>query len=312
MLAALVLVAAAFSGGFIVAHWAPDLDPAPLEARYAPPPSQFLTVAGVRTHVRDTGPRDDPMPLVLLHGIGSSLHTWDGWAAALEPRRRVVRVDLPGFGLTGAAPGAPLTLEASVAHVIALFDALGLPRVALGGNSMGGAVAIAVAARAPQRVGALVLVASAGFPPPERELPIGFRIAGLPGVRTLAQSVLPRDWVAASLRAVWGDPAGVDEATIDRHFALLRRSGNRDAFTRRFEQLQRESVADALPGLDVPTLVLWGGRDRLIPPAVGERFAREIRGARLVVFDDLGHVPQEEAPQRTAAEVARFLEARPR
>lgn len=309
MLAAVALVTALFSGAFVVAHWAPDLDPAPLEARYAPPPSQFVEIAGLRTHLRDTGPRTDPMPLVLLHGFGSSLHTWDGWAAALEPSRRVVRIDLPGFGLTGAPLDTAPGLDADVAHVVALLDALGLPRVAIGGNSMGGAVAIALAARSPQRVGALVLVASAGFAPPERELPIGMRIAGLPGVRTLAQSVLPLDWVAASLRAARGDPAGLDEATVERYHALLRRAGNREAFVRRFASLQRESVAEALSSLDVPTLVLWGGRDRLIPPAVGERFAREIRGARLVVHDDLGHLPQEEAPQRTAADVARFLEA---
>ena len=75
-----------------------------LKARWAAPPSRFVTLQGMQVHVRDEGPRDDPTPIVLIHGTSASLHTWDGWVAALSPHRRVVRMDLPGFGLTGPAP----------------------------------------------------------------------------------------------------------------------------------------------------------------------------------------------------------------
>src|SRR5271165_1742393 len=100
VLAAIVLGAAIF----IAANWAPERSVADLQGRWAPPPSAFVDVAGLKVHVRDEGPRTDESPIVLLHGSGSSLHAWDGWADALKGQRRVIRFDLAGFGLTGPVP----------------------------------------------------------------------------------------------------------------------------------------------------------------------------------------------------------------
>ena len=102
--AAIVGALALLIAAVVAATWAPDRPVQELKARWAPSPSVSLDVAGMQIHVRDEGPRDDPSPIVLIHGTSASLHTWEGWAQALKGRRRVIRFDLPGFGLTGPAP----------------------------------------------------------------------------------------------------------------------------------------------------------------------------------------------------------------
>ena len=109
--AALLLLSAAFTIS-VMLTWEPDRQLGQLAARWAPPPSKFVELAGMQVHLRDEGPRDDPEPLVLLHGLSASLHTWEGWAAGLRGQRRVISMDLPGFGLTGPSPQGDYRIEA--------------------------------------------------------------------------------------------------------------------------------------------------------------------------------------------------------
>lgn len=285
----------------------PDRPLAVLAEKWAPPPSQFISAAGMQVHVRDEGPRDDPNPVVLLHGTGASLHTWDGWVRELSRDRRVVRFDLPGFGLTGPSPDGVYTIERYAEFVLAVADALGLDRFVLAGNSLGGYVAWATAVLHPSRVSALVLVDAAGFKYQSQSVPLAFRIARTPVLGRVFRDVLPRSVIEDSLRDVYGDPSRVTPELVDRYFDLATREGNRAALVARFEQTQPGYLAGRLGEIRVPTLVLWGGRDRLIPPASGERFEREIAGSRLIVFDQLGHVPQEEDPQATVIAVREFV-----
>ncbi len=131
----------------------------------------------MKVHLRDEGPRDDPSPIVLLHGTGSSLHAWEGWAEALKEKRRVIRFDLPGFGLTGPSPDGVYSVDNDVRFVIAMLDKLGIERCVLGGNSLGGSVSWQTALKYPSRVEKLILVDSGGYPTPPTSAPIGFRIA---------------------------------------------------------------------------------------------------------------------------------------
>jgi pimeloyl-ACP methyl ester carboxylesterase len=294
----------------IAATWAPDIPVEALEARWAPPPSTFITVQGLRVHVRDVGPRDDAEPIVLLHGTSASLHTWEGWTTALQAQHRVIAFDLPGFGLTGPNASGDYREEAYARFVIDVLDALELPRVVLGGNSLGGQIAWNVAAIAPQRVAALVLVDAAGYAMTSTSIPLGFRMARVPGLNRLLGHVLPRGLVESSLRNVYGDPSRVTPALVDRYVAMTRREGNRRAVVQRFAQSNWGQGDDRIRTLKLPTLILWGGRDRLIPPEHGEHFARDIAGSSLVRFDDLGHVPHEEDPARTVAALQRFLALR--
>jgi pimeloyl-ACP methyl ester carboxylesterase len=119
--------------------------------------------------------------------------------------------------------------------------------------------------------------------------------------------VLPRALVAQSVASVYGDPAKVNAELVDRYFELTLRDGNRRALGQRMTQMVIGEHAERIATLRQPTLILWGGRDRLIPPAVGRQFQQMIAGSQLVVFDTLGHVPHEEDPARTVAPVKAFL-----
>ncbi|WP_370305978.1 alpha/beta fold hydrolase [Sinimarinibacterium flocculans] len=295
-------------GTALVLSWAPDRSVEELSARWAPPPSEFVRIGGMRVHLRDEGPRKGATPIVLLHGTSASLHTWDGWTEGLRDERRVIRFDLPGFGLTGPTPDGVYRVGRYVETVVALLDRLGVRRAILAGNSFGGQVAWQTALAHPQRVAALVLVDAVGYPMAPQEIPIGFRVARSKWLAPLMRVTLPRGFIDSSVRNVYGDPTKVTPELVDRYYELTLRAGNREALRERFVQAQAGPGAESIRELTQPTLILWGGRDRLIPPADGERFARDIAGSELVVFDDLGHVPHEEDPVRTLAAVQTFLQ----
>ena len=290
---------------------APDREVQTLVARWALPPSDFIDVNGQVVHVRDEGRRDDPLPVVLIHGTSASLHTWEGWVGALKGQRRVITFDLPGFGLTGPFSGgyAPDDYHGDTyaRFVLDLLQVLQVPRAVVGGNSLGGEVAWRMAVMAPDRVAALVLVDATGPKFTPQSVPLGFVVATVPVVNRIAEWVLPRSLVAQSLASLYGDPARVTPELVDRYFELTLREGNRHALAQRMQHLVIGEHAERIAGIQQPTLILWGGRDRFVPPTVGRLFEQQIAGSRLVVFDDLGHVPHEEDPVRTVAPVKEFL-----
>ena len=290
--------------------WTRDKPVDELKARWATPPSQFITVQGMQVHLRDEGPRDDPNPIVLLHGTSASLHTWEGWAEALRGQRRVIRFDLPGFALTGPNPENDYSVEQYVRFVTAMVDQLGVQKFVLGGNSLGGQIAWATAVALPQRVSSLILVDASGYPMESAttpiDIPLGFQLARFSIFKPLVENTLPRGLVQKSVQAVYGDPSKVTPPLVDLYYDMTLRTGNRAALVRRIQQ-GYTGKTDDLARLKMPTLLLWGGRDRLIPLVFGERFARDIGGSKLVVFGELGHVPHEEDPALTVAEVKKFL-----
>ncbi len=303
----LMLAGAVFFGlAGLVAVRAPDKTVDELRGRWAPSPSRFVAIAGLQVQLRDEGPRDDPLPIVLLHGTSDSLHTWDGWAAELRQRRRVIRFDLPGFGLTGPNLDNDYSVARYVAFVAAVLDHLGVQHCVLAGNSLGGQIAWAGALAMPLRVRQLVLVDAGGYPAEPQAVPLAFTLARTLGARWVLQYVLPRGLVRSSLRNVYGDASKVTPELVDRYYDMALRAGNRRAWGYRMDAgLAGESAH--VRDLALPTLVMWGGRDRLIPSQFGRRFARDIAGSRLVVFDELGHMPQQEDPVRTMLELQKFL-----
>ncbi len=308
---ACVFVAIALALCALVAFsWAPDLPVDALKARWATAPSQFISIDGMQVHLRDEGPRDDPSPIVLLHGTSASLHTWEGWAQALRGQRRVIRFDLPGYALTGSSPRNAYNIGSDYpAFVLAVMDALKVPRFVLAGNSLGGQIAWHTALAAPQRVEKLILVDSSGYPLDSTSVPLGFRIARNPVLAPLMQNILPRAVVESSLRNIYGQPERVTPELVDLFVDMTRRAGNRAALTERFKSGYTADTA-RLATIKAPTLILWGGQDRLIPPSHGERFEKAIIGAQRVVFPQLGHVPHEEDAAQTVAAVKAFLALR--
>lgn len=307
--------------GVLAVAWAPARGVEALTSRYAPLPSRFIAVDGMRVHVRDEGPRTDGgaedsvrrarPPVVLLHGTFASLHTWDGWVDSLARERRVIRFDMPGFGLTGPAPDGDEGMRRLVRTTFAVMDSLGVPRAVLAGNSLGGAVAWEAALAQPQRVTGLVLVDAVGYRQSRGPAPVGMRVANLPVLRQLADELLPKPLVAFGLREAYGDPSRLTDDVVTRYHDLVRREGNRRALIRRALTLPQDFGTERLRTLDIPTLIVWGGLDRLVPPQHADSFHRDLSRSRVVVFPGLGHVPHEEDPVRTVAPVRDFLRRLP-
>lgn len=310
LIATLLLLVLLLGAGWA---WTPDLPTTDLQARWAPPPSRFVEAGGLRWHLRDTGPAEaategpQATPVLLLHGFGSSLHTWDGWAAALEKQQRVLRVDLPGAGLTGPDPQRRYDDAHALQQLLALLDELGLQRVAVAGHSMGGRLAWRLAVQHPQRVERLLLVAPDGFESP------GFEYGKAPDVgfgASLLPHVLPRVALRAGLAPAWGDESRLGEATIDRYHELLRAPGNRRAVLDRLAQLRLEDPRPLLAGLSLPVLLVWGEADRMIPPRHADDWLQALppaTGARLLLLPGLGHVPQEEDASAGLQAITTFL-----
>lgn len=287
--------------------WEPDRQLGQLVARWAPEPSRFLELEGMQVHIRDTGPRNDPTPLVLLHGMSASLHTFDGWQSALQPQRRVISVDLPGFGLTGPSPQGDYRIDAYTRFVLRLMDALGLKRVVLVGNALGGEIAWQTAILAPERVHKLVLIDADGYQPSVLSMPLVFQLASMRGMRWVSERILPRALVASSLRSVFGDPSRVTPDKVDRYFELALRVGNRRALFQRMDQADFGRSAALIARVKQATLVMWGEKDQMISPDLGAQFCRDIPQCRLVTFPGLGHLPQEEDPRGTLVALQAFL-----
>ena len=284
-----------------------DIPVAELKNRWAPEPSQFHDIAGMQIHVRDEGPKNSLTPILLVHGTGASLHTWNGWVEELKTQRRVIRFDLPAFGLTGPEPSNNYKIERYAEIVIAVLDKLNLPKAVIAGNSLGGHISWATTVLHPTRVEKLILVDAGGYPYDTKSVPIGFKLSQNPLTASVLKNFLTIGLVRKSVQNVYGNPELVTDDLVERYYQLTLREGNRRALKQRFIQTQPGPLADEISGIDVPTLLIWGEKDLLIPRKFGERFDREVPNSKLVVFSELGHVPHEENPQATVAEVTSFL-----
>ncbi|MCI3276862.1 alpha/beta fold hydrolase [Streptomyces cylindrosporus] len=260
------------------------------------PDSRFVVVDGLRIHYK----RDGQGPaLVLLHGSASSLQHFDRAAGLLSESFDVIRPDLPGFGLTGPRQDRDYRIPTYTATVAGLLEALGVPRYALAGNSLGGNIAWNLALDHPERLTGLVLVNATGYP--EKATPAGMRLTRNPLLRPVLRRVMPRGAIERNLRSAVGPgSAVVDEAMVDRAYELMSRPGNRSAFVD-FCNTDQPDRSAQISRIAVPTLVL---RSASID---GQHFTRDIRGAKELVHPHGGHLLPEEEPRWVADAIATFL-----
>lgn len=297
LLGAMILIAGSLWLGFKADRPLDELMPL-----YASEASKFVEINGMRVHFRDEG---DGPPLVLIHGSNSSLHTWDSWVATLRSKHRIVRLDLPGHGLTGPSPAARYDYSAMTDVLDRLIKTLRLEKFSLVGNSMGGAIALEYTFQHADQVDNLILVNSIGYP--DEVPPVALRMWGYPVLGSVLTCITPRFVYKQTLRDAYGDATLITEPLVDRYYDLLLRAGNRVATRDRFVQNAFAVSVPSLASIRAKTLILWGGKDRWFPVHFGERFARDIPEAQLKVYPTLGHVPMEEAPEETARDVLEFL-----
>ena len=283
--------------------WTPDRPRDQLERKYWDAATHYMEISGTSVRVRITGPKEAPA-VILLHGFGSSLETWEAWAQALSAQYRVVRFDLPGCGLSEPDPTGQYDDARSLQLLTGLMDALRVEKAALVGNSMGGRIAWRYAAAFPERTSKLILISPDGFASPgfEYEKP-----PQIPSLLKLMKYFLPRVLLRTNLAAAYADPSRLHDATVDRYYDLLLAPGNRDAMIQRMRQTVLTDPVPLLGRIVAPTLILWGQQDRLIPFSNSADYLRAMSNAHLHSFSDLGHVPHEEAPGELLPVLAQFL-----
>lgn len=275
--------------------------PLPVDATiYARTADHYVTIDGARLRIRDEGDRKAP-PIILVHGFSFSLESWDGWAADLARDHRVIRYDLAGHGLSAPDPKNRYGTLDRVRELRALMNALHVHKAVITGNSFGGLVAWNFAALYPDRVDRLILVDSAAFSiNGVTERPV----AVPPMMRTYLQAPSPAA-VAGSAGAVFAHPERLSADRLALMRAMIARNG--PALIAHLEQFTLPEPRPALSRIKAPTLILWGRADRVVPVAQADDLAAAIRGSRLIIYDDVGHAPQEEASDRSIADVRTFL-----
>jgi pimeloyl-ACP methyl ester carboxylesterase len=283
--------------------YTPDRSRSELEAKYGVAPADYLEVAGVRLRLRRTGPPGAPA-VILLHGFGASLDTWEPWSRILSADYDVIRFDLPGFGLTGPDPTGDYTDARSMAVLLAVMDRLGIARASVIGNSLGGKIAWMFAAKYPERVQKLVLISPDGFASPGFEYGVKPKV---PALFRLLRFVLPRAAVRMSMAPAFADPAHMSEDLVTRYSDMMRAPGVRGAMLARMEQAMVEPPEATLASIRTPTMLLWGEKDGMIPFSNSADYMRLLPNATLVALPELGHVPHEEAPAVSLPPVQAFL-----
>lgn len=289
-----------------------------VDAKYTSDTSQFLTMDnGARVHYRDEGNLDGD-PVVLVHGSNASLHTWEPWVGELGDTYRIITMDLPGHGLTGGVPDQDYSSAAQLATVAAVVDHLEVDTFVLGGNSMGGGVTWRYALENPEQVTAMLLIDSSGLPEwwlerqaelGDREAPLAFELLQKPWFRVIAKRIDPYFLVEQGVRSSYNNSPVVDQALIDRYYELSLREGTRDATLARFGGFRNFDETFNLSTLTQPTLVMWGREDSLIPASTADKFAKVLPNAEVVIYEDVGHIPMEEVPEMSAADVRKFLQS---
>jgi pimeloyl-ACP methyl ester carboxylesterase len=309
----LVVVALVVVAGLALLR--PDISYARLQQKYGVPSDNYMQMPdGVLVHYRDEGPRDG-RTLVLVHGFSASLIDWDAWAAPLSKRYRVIQLDLPGHGMTRAPAGYQASTDGYADLIDALAARLRPTRFVLIGNSMGGGVAWNFAVRHPGWLSGLVLVDAGGWPHQAGERgqkggPIIFRLLGNPVARAVLSHIDIKPLIGQGLKSAFLNPDLVTPAVIDRYADFARAPGHRAILLSiQNRSPGRNPIAD-LAGIQTPTLVMHGQQDRLIPFADGQGFARTIPGAVLIAYPNVGHVPMEQVPERSANDLDRWLRAK--
>ena len=299
--------AALITIGIIIFFGHRDIPLNELKAKYTNAASSFISVDGMEVHFRDEGDQTDTIPIVLIHGTASSLHTFDTWTDSLKKSNRVIRMDLPAYGLTGPFPDRNYSMAHYTEFLKKFLTALKIKQCVLAGNSLGGQIAWNFTLEQPEMVKKLILIDAAGYPLSSKSVPVAFKIGRTPVLNKVLTYITPRFIVKASVENVYFDKSKVTESLVDRYFELTLREGNRQAFVDRFKMAKDTSAYKNIKRIQQPTLILWGAKDLLIPVENASKFHKDLPINTLVILDNNGHTPMEESPMESLKPVLDFL-----
>jgi pimeloyl-ACP methyl ester carboxylesterase len=283
-----------------------DISENDLKIAYANDASKFIEIDGMQVHYRDEG---KGFPIVLLHGTASSLHTWDDWSKELLKTNRVIRMDLPAFGLTGPNKTADYSIKAYTSFLNDLLTKLHVEKFYLAGNSLGGNIAWNYAAEHPDKVEKLVLLDASGLPT-NKPQPAIFKMAKTPFLNSLFLYVTPKFFIKKNMEEVYADGSKITDELVTRYHKMALRVGNRQAFIDRAKtdfKLGSKANYNKLKRINTSTLLIWGAQDNWIPLDNGKRMDSILPNSKLVVLENSGHVPMEENPQESFAFLNEFL-----
>ena len=281
-----------------------DIPATELEARYAGPASDFVTINGVRMHYRDEG---SGPPVLLLHANFSNLIDWDPWVEALSDRYRVLRFDMTSHGLTGPDPTGDYTQQRTLALTEKFVDAMGLQRFVIGGTSMGGTVAIHYTAAHPERIERLVLLSPGSLEGREQK-----RRGNVPRAAYVLKYIMPRALPEYMLRSGFGDPSRLPESLVDRWYDMWRREGQREAQLDRLSQYEPGDIEGIVRSIRVPVLLLWGEANTTAKFEQAAEFRELLEDAASLTFisyPGVGHMAVEEAGAPIGRDVRAWLDA---
>ncbi len=274
-----------------------------IKAEYSLPNSQYVEVNGMPVHyvVDGTGTKD----LVLLHGTGSSLHTWQQWVDLMKNEYRIIRLDLPGFGLTGPNPDDRYDIASYMVFLETFFDKMELGDFHLGGNSFGGLLAWNYALKS-DSVDKLLLLNASGYERKGVPIPLGFKLAKNPITAPLMRHITPKSVVEKTVLDAFEDDTKVTDEMVDRYYDLLLREGNRDGMVGKSQQIKFNEGGNP-KDIRNKTLIMWGDKDGVVPAAHAYNFHKDIKGSELVMYKRMGHLPMEEHAEQSARDVLEFL-----
>jgi pimeloyl-ACP methyl ester carboxylesterase len=281
----------------------PDVSVDSLKRQYTDSNSHFMSVDGLEVHYKDEG---SGTPIILLHGTSASLHTWDGWTKELTINNyRVIRMDLPAFGITGANKDNLYDLPSYSKFLTDFVNQLELDKFILAGNSLGGSISWHYTSSNPEKVQKLILLDPAGFPS-KKERPLVFELAEIPILNQILKHITPKSLIKDNLEQVYFDDSKVTENLVDQYHQMILRKGSRAAFIER-AKLEGQDYTELLYTIKSPTLIIWGEDDLWIPVEDGFKFKERMANSNLVIMKETGHVPMEEKPLESVALALNFL-----
>ena len=311
LLVVLVTVAIILTAGWLMLR-RPDISYNTLESVYSKSNSRYLKSGSqIELHFTDTGPRDAPI-LVLVHGYSASLNTWDAWVRNLRKDYRVIRLDLPGHGLSRCVDNDEIGIEQFIASIDRVTHSLDVDQFTLVGSSMGGHTAWAYALAHPDRLDGLVLVDAAGWlsaPGEDDKDPVIFKLLRNGFAPNVMKDLDMSALIRSGLENSFADPELVTDEMVERYSAMSRAPCHREALLKIMSgtTLRVPASKERLSAIAVPTLILHGDTDNLIPVAHAEKFADAIPGSKLIIYPETGHIPQEEQPVASVEDFRAFL-----